>query len=395
MLYNMTDMEESLKQLLQNIDAPNPYFEMEPSKSRGEIEQSLRDASYELLNILGYSTENTYTDVSLETPLSAQELSDFEAESLQFDTIVAETITSPPYLAINSEISSELAIDRYGAHIGLEYSTGNSLRAHSKTSRAKYTISLTNCYLAIWTRREILKLYPYEDLEEDGLEEICELIKPPDELPTGRNTHFPAAYHPNQTKLTRWLFSDSEITPEYRERTSTNYFEVDVNEYSEMLYSSYTANLSHEKGEIFEKTIEHLFEGLNMLTVRERRLKNEVWEIDMVLEYIGFEEVCLFDYQSRYVLVECKNTKDPVPAKEIGYFKTKLIESDVDFGIVVAWGGITGEDSNRNADRLVDLSGAEEPRVVVLTSRDLYRILDGACLYQILDDKLYNRRFNL
>lgn len=132
-----------------------------------------------------------------------------------------------------------------------------------------------------------------------------------------------------------------------------------------------------------------------MMSVRDQNLQTKTGEIDIILEYNGFDGLNFFDYYSRFILVECKNTADPVPAKEVGYFRSKLRDSNVDLGLLISWNGVTGEKSERHGERAASQSSLDDPLLLILTSRDLYSILDGKSLYKLLDEKLYAQRFDL
>ena len=84
-----------------------------------------------------------------------------------------------------------------------------------------------------------------------------------------------------------------------------------------------------------------------------------------------------------------------MPAKEIGYFKEKCRMTNVDLGIVFAWNGISGENEERHAERIATGNQEKHPKIIIINSRDLYRVLDGTSLYQIIDEKLYQQRFDV
>lgn len=378
-----------LRDLLSEIH--EPVLE-EPSFWRGT--PKLAGAAVDLLKIVGYNDENIFPELSFETPTEVRE--EFGLEVMYYDAVAARTITSPPYVSIFTRRTSEAAL-RGGGSEGyhLEYSESRIFDACLLTAEAHCTVVLTNIYIAILDSEGIFHILSLAELNQEKINRIQNAIQPPDKFPAGRNTYFPAGYHPNQTKLTRWLFGDSEIAPDYRTEIDTDHYYLDVDEYSEILYDAYMSVEAKEKGDALEEVAAYLFKGLPMLSIRDRKLRTKTGEIDIVFEYEGYDELNLFEYRSRYIIVECKNTTEPTSVDQVSHFKQKLINSDIDLGILISWNGVTGEQSEKHSKRLVDMSGNNDPSIIVFTKRDLYRILDGASLYKILDEKLYAERFDL
>lgn len=240
-----------------------------------------------------------------------------------------------------------------------------------------------------------MKAYVLSEISSKEAEDITEQLSPPEELPSGVGEHFPPGYHPDQTKLTRWLFADAEITPEYQRQIDTEFYNLDIDDYKDILYDAYTAKSNLEKGKTLQKAAEFIFQGLEPISIRDTELNTQSGEIDLILEYMGHNTTNLFEYHSRFILVECKNVGDSVSSKEIGHFEKKLRKRQVDLGILIAWNGISGADSGKHAQRYIDLPGPEDPYIVVLDSEDLYTILDGKSLYEIIDQRLYELRFDL
>jgi Holliday junction resolvase-like predicted endonuclease len=386
----MSGRRERINSILSNITVP----ESELSDFESDFRDELTDAAVELLRSLGYQSDNIFLNVQLETPERVRLT--FGWGIIPFDVIAAKRVTAPPYLAIKTDLGSARATESFDDR-PLSAEEDQFLRACAGTSRAAYTVVLTNAYIAIAAPRRNVDVYLLSEFDEQDAEELIKKLSPPspDDYPEGRSTHFPAGYHPNQTKLTRWLFTDSKITPEYRSEINTEFFQLDIDEYADRLYDAYTASSAQEKGNTLEDVVEFLFNGLNLVNVRDRNLRTRTGEIDIILEYIGADSQNLFEYESRYVVVECKNIDETVPAKEVAHFEKKLIKSNVSVGFLVSWNGISGENSGDYAQRYVDSDTSDDTKIIVIDSRDLYRILDGLSLYELIDEKMYSLRFDL
>lgn len=357
-----------------------------------ELNIEICELAIELLNALGHPHSNIFSDLQLEAPRRVR--LHYGNKFVYFDAFVGRSKTAPPYVALVVDFTFGPE-DTPDEPFVLSDPFAHDLLSFDVTSKAEYTLLFSGQFFAILGEEYPPTAYPLDDIKDEAIEALIENLSYPEEYPEGIGGKFPPGHHPNQTKLTRWLFSDSEISPEYRSTISTHFFTLDIDDYSELLYEAYSANSSQEKGETLEAVAAMLFEGLEMINIRDRNLRTRSGEIDLVLEYDRIETQNAFEYQSRYILVECKNTGDSVSSKEVGHFEKKLRESNTDLGVLITWNGISGESSGDDAKRYLDSSDADDPTILVITSQDLYSIMDGKSLYEIIDEKLYARRFDL
>lgn len=361
----------------------------DPSQKHSSVHSLLEDATVDLLNIVGHDREHIFVNVDFETPRRVKQ--ELGTDLINFSAIAAESVSSPPHVAV-AVITRRMFMD-LSEPTPLEGWLGQHLLGYRVTARAECTAILTPDALAVLGTSYPGVAYPLSNFSKEHANEVIELLEPPEEYPEGKTGKFPAGHHPDQTKLTRWLFGDSELTPEYTSEIDTDFFQLDIDDYSEMLYDAYSAESNQEKGDLLEDVTEFLFEGLSVLEVRDRNLRSKSDEIDLVLEYVGGPEPNLFEYHSRFIIIECKNVGSSVSSKEVSHFDTKISRTGCDIGILIAWTGISGAETGDNAQRYVDTS--LDSNIVVLTSDDLYRILDGESLYKIIDEKMYALRFDL
>jgi hypothetical protein len=341
----------------------------------------LQQAALDFLDALGYPWENVFLDLRYET--NPRAINEIGRKEIYYDVVVADSISAPPYLTIKT-FSTPKPEDRV-------------VYAGTISTGAKYTLGLSEEYLII-SKPPVDPLSPglvynFSDISDEELQEISELLTPPDNFPTGKGPKFPPGHHPDQTKLTRWLFADSDFTPEYTSRIQTPHFEIDIEEYTDLLYGAYTSDGANEKGDTLEDVAEFLFEGMKDVTVRDRNLRTQSREIDLVLEHTETQK-SLFSYYSRFVLVECKNKSQSMSVGEVDKFMANLRDTGAELGIIISWNGISGEDDGTNAMRATK-GGSKNVRTISLSSRDLYRVLDGKSFYEIIDDRLYAHRFDL
>jgi hypothetical protein len=389
----MSDHLQRLREKLISIRDIGDSGESDPSNlpihRQTSIRNQLEEIAVEILQIVGHDQDNIFVDIEYETPSSARE--EIDQHLLHFPAIAAKTAASPPHVAIAVK-SDKLVASDLDEPMELRGLTSKYILSYDVTSRASVTVLLSRNAIAILGQEYPGKIYPLSHFSKDHAKEISNQISPPEEYPEGRSGKFPAGHHPQQTKLTRWLFADSDVTPGYQAEISTEYFQLDIERYSELLYNAYKADSNQSKGSTLEDVAEYLFEGISLVSVKDRNLHRKSDEIDLVLQYTGGPSPNLFEYYSRYVLVECKNVDGSVSSKEVGHFQTKLSNTNCNIGILIAWDGISGQETGEYAQRYVDSSDSD---IIVLTSDDLYDILDGKSLYEIIDKRLYELRFDL
>ncbi len=78
------------------------------------------------------------------------------------------------------------------------------------------------------------------------------------------------------------------------------------------------------------------------------------------------------DFLPNIILVEAKNWSSPVSSAEVAWFDRKLMNRGLDFGVLVALNGVTGNAKDRTAaHEIIAASLREQRRLVVLTRDDL------------------------
>lgn len=360
----------------------------------------------EFLSLIGYDENNLFDGVSID----AEELhpvedlqsdylmalcsppDDYDPEpgvTFNFDKVAARTVNSPPFLTVNRanlespdfEDDGERAADIHHLHHRRE------------TAGANYSILFSTNGIVVVRPDQETTCFELFDLERKESDRLYEMLQPPDRYPHG-NT-YPAAYHPEQTKLPMFaVWNDADIT--YNPPSiEAEHCQMDLRKYGEILYEAETADTAQEKGDALEAVATQLFRSFPYLLVRDQNLYTKFGEIDLVVENRGTDRHTLFNFHSRFILVECKHWIDSVPAKEIGHFKDKCNMTDVNLGIVFAWNGISGKGEERHAERMAAGSPNDAPEIVVINSRDLHRVLEGTSFYQIIDEKMYRQRFDL
>ena len=96
-----------------------------------------------------------------------------------------------------------------------------------------------------------------------------------------------------------------------------------------------------------------------------------------------------FDYLPNIILVEAKNWSNPVGSSEVSWFDNKLRNRGLDFGLLVALNGITGNASDRtSAHQIIAASLREHRKIIVITGDDLISLRNTEELVHLMKTKL-------
>lgn len=89
------------------------------------------------------------------------------------------------------------------------------------------------------------------------------------------------------------------------------------------------------------------------------------------------------------ILVECKNWEAPVGSEHVSWFDTKIRNRGLEFGILVAANGITGDPSRlTDAHSIIARALQEGRRMLVITRDELLRLRDSSELVLVIKEKL-------
>lgn len=171
-------------------------------------------------------------------------------------------------------------------------------------------------------------------------------------------------------------------------------YEIDLKEFEDALEAMDSADTSQERGDAFEEFAGILMEAMPFIRVRERNLRSRTNELDLVVEYTGADDTKIFDKVSSDFLIECKHWSEPVGSDPVGNFIQKMDKLSVDFGIIFARNGITGDEQTDGYGQIRDAFIQSDKVILVIDDEDIERLLGGKSLYNILDEKYYNRRFD-
>lgn len=147
-----------------------------------------------------------------------------------------------------------------------------------------------------------------------------------------------------------------------------------------------------QKGKLLEQLVELLFETGSLFD-RRKNYRTSTNEIDLMLTWsskarnAGIPNV--FPCFGDVFICECKNYAEPVDVTYVGKFYSLLASSDLPFGVLVAWNGVTGKRGWAAANGLIrKIALRDKVYIVTLDKNDLKMIYqNNRNIYSILLEK--------
>ena len=175
----------------------------------------------------------------------------------------------------------------------------------------------------------------------------------------------------------------------------TETFKVDTQALSEAVSSVRSAQTNDEKRSSLERLATLLFDSVSFLKCKYLNAGTTSSEIDIVVQYDGWDRNTVFDAFGRYFLLECKNWNTPVHAKDVRTLTDKMRKSRVKLGIILAPMGICGRRKGGQAVREIRRAfDLHEMCTVVISAEHLVHVTNGANFYEILEYLIERTRFD-
>jgi hypothetical protein len=313
------------------------------------------DILSEFVTNLGYNPEHLIYQPSYRT----------QDTVLMPDAVVSKSKLKSPHLVVEARMKV------FGAK---NEELEERLSLYKDVSGAKYGVLISPDELWIVNSEHEFYKFALRELGAEEFNQIRNLLKPPEKLPD-RDLSIPAKE------------SDKVIENEH--------FELKLDSYISKLNRVKDAETNQEKKESLERLAELLFDRIDCLEVRERNHNTGSSEIDLIVEHNRNCDDSIFDEYGRFFLVECKNWKEPVGAKQIRDFKQKMSNRHVNLGFIFSKNGISGAKKGKNAKLEINSEfKTNKTAILVFDVKDLEDISAGSGLYKMIDQKLFNLRFS-
>jgi hypothetical protein len=153
--------------------------------------------------------------------------------------------------------------------------------------------------------------------------------------------------------------------------------------------TSTNATTTAEQGRALEDLICYVFEQVPGISIAKRNEMNafRTEEIDVALWNDGHPEGLFF--LPNIILVECKNWSQSVSSGEVNWFDSKLRNRGLNFGVLVATNGVTGNAEDLTAAHAVVAAALREGRrLVVLRTQEIVALTNSAELVRLIKEKL-------
>jgi hypothetical protein len=331
-----------------------------------ESEKELRSLLPEFVEALGYNSDNLFFEVSIDKD-DIPEPSE-PVPTPVVDAVIKSNSRSPPWMVISVELMD--ASLPFPGHRGeMARIEEERLRVVYENTPAKHIVSFSN-KLITYISEGTFSGRKIEHWSES--DDLYESLKAPESLPHQES-----------------LLNEEE---EWGNVIEGPHFKLDLNEYRTILDRVENAESSHEKGKSLKKLATLLFNNIDYFSVRHQNIRTTSSELDVVVENTGTDR-SPFDSYDRFILVEAKNWNKPVGASHVRDFIEKIRSVQVDIGVIIAPEGVTGESGEDAVDQLNQVYQRSGIIVVVIDDSDFKDILNGEGFPEILEDKIFNRRF--
>jgi hypothetical protein len=143
------------------------------------------------------------------------------------------------------------------------------------------------------------------------------------------------------------------------------------------------------QGRALEDLICYIFEQVPGVSITRRNQLNafHTEEIDVAVWNDGHPQG--FFFLPNIILVECKNWSSRVSSAELNWFDSKLRSRGLDFGVLIAASGITGDSEGLTAAHSIIAAALREGRrMVVIRTDELLEVAESSQLVRLVKEKL-------
>ncbi|MCK4604710.1 MAG: restriction endonuclease [Deltaproteobacteria bacterium] len=158
----------------------------------------------------------------------------------------------------------------------------------------------------------------------------------------------------------------------------------------EMLEESDNAATADEKGDKLEILIRYIFDKVPGVTFYQKNIldRNRTHELDLAFWNLQSQSaICFLD---PVIIVECKNTAQPLGGTGVGWFVRKLQDRGISYGILVSLSGITGQaDGHSNAhSEVLSALTRDGIKILLIDRQELLSLANTDDLVELLKTKI-------
>lgn len=164
---------------------------------------------------------------------------------------------------------------------------------------------------------------------------------------------------------------------------------IDQNVVGGFVHTGAHATTTTAQGNALEDLVCYLFGLVPGITISQRNVMNAFSTEEIDVAFWNEAPPDGFHFFPNVILVECKNWSSRVGSNEVSWFDSKLRSRGLDFGILIAAKGITGDATDlTNAHSIVARALAEKRRLIVLKTSELLTLNNTDELLLLIKRKL-------
>lgn len=143
------------------------------------------------------------------------------------------------------------------------------------------------------------------------------------------------------------------------------------------------------KGRALEDLVCYLFDKIPGITISHRNSFNAFLTEEIDVAFWNERNRNGLQFLPYIILVECKNWSKPVSSIEVNWFASKVENRGLDFGILIACTGITGDrDDLTRAHHVISTHLAKQRKIVIITRKEIEQLLRSEELITLIKMKL-------
>ena len=143
------------------------------------------------------------------------------------------------------------------------------------------------------------------------------------------------------------------------------------------------------KGRAFEDLACYLFETIHGVSIALRNQMNAYHNEEIDVAIWNDKSRHGLNFLPNVILVECKNWSNPVSSIEVNWFCQKLASRGLDFGVLIANNGITGDANDLNAaHNTIAFHLAQKRKIVVITRDEINNLSTTSELIHLIKEKI-------
>jgi hypothetical protein len=156
-----------------------------------------------------------------------------------------------------------------------------------------------------------------------------------------------------------------------------------------LLRGARSGDTTVQKGRSLEDLVCYVFGKVPGISITHRDQLNRFQSEEIDVALWNDKAAGALDYLPNIILVEAKNWSKPVGSAEVSWFDQKLRNRGLDFGVLVALCGITGDaDDRTSAHQIIAGSLRDQRRIVVTTEADVSALRHTDDLVVLIKRKL-------